>query len=252
MRPPLPPVEVWEETDSTNRIVAAWLVADCAHGRALRARRQTAGRGRLGRTWIAEPNSGLALSIALPGPAWFAVAPRIPLAAGVACATVLEQRYGISVKLKWPNDLIVGGRKLGGILCEGVNRGSTFAGVVVGLGVNINETSSSFPELLRDSATSARIESGRTEDDLDTLATLVRDAVVAEAAALADGASAQLLERWAALDGIRGRTVWFEEQGGVRSGLAAGIAPDGALRVETEEGCRLLHAGEVTTQPPTR
>lgn len=252
MTRPLPPVEVWDEADSTNRVAAAWLLADCTHGRALRARRQTAGRGRLGRTWIAPPDKGLALSIVLAGPAWLALAPRIPLAAGIACAESLQQRYGLRVSLKWPNDLMVGERKLGGILCEGVTRGTQFAGVVVGIGININESPDNFPDELRGHATSVALETGLSESDLDAFATGIRDAVVAEAAALSDGASSNLIARWSARDAIRGRTVWFEAAGTVASGTAVGIAPDGALRVETDAGIRLLHAGEVTTRPPSR
>ena len=251
MSRPLPPVECWDEVDSTNRIAAAWLRAGCLHGRALRARSQTAGRGRLGRSWMAPPDSGLTLSVVLAGPEWFALAPRIPLAAGVACADLLRTRYNLPVGLKWPNDLVVGSRKCGGILCEGVTTASRFAGVVIGIGLNINADEAALGEELAGRATSLFLETGNTEADLDGLASAIRDAIVAAAEALSTSPPEQLLARWAALDSIRGRQVWFGEGDGATSGIAEGIAPDGGLLVRTADGLRTLHAGEVTTQPPS-
>lgn len=245
----LPPVECWDEVDSTNRIVAEWLRADCLHGRALRARRQTAGRGRLGRTWVAPPDSGITMSIALSGPAWLALAPRIPLAAGIAAAELIRERHGAIVGLKWPNDLVFGARKCGGILCEGVSSGGRFAGVVIGLGLNVNATSADFGELA-DRATSLHIETGLDVTDLDGLASALRDRIVGAVGALSHEPPDRLIERWDQLDTIRGRQVWFGEGEDAASGIAEGIAPDGGLRVRTASGLRTLHAGEVTTQPP--
>lgn len=251
MTVPLPTVECWDEIDSTNRIAAEWLRVGCLHGRALRARRQTAGRGRLGRSWTAPPDSGLTLSVVLAGPEWLALAPRIPLAAGVACADLLRARYNLPVGLKWPNDLVVGSRKCGGILCEGVGTAGRFAGVVIGIGMNINADEAALGEELVGRATSLFLETGRNEADLDGLASSVRDAVVVAAEALSLQPSDRLLARWAELDSIRGRQVWFGQGDGATSGIAAGIAPDGGLLVQTAEGLRTLHAGEVTTQPPS-
>jgi BirA family biotin operon repressor/biotin-[acetyl-CoA-carboxylase] ligase len=200
---------------------------------------------------MAPPDSGLTLSVVLAGPEWFALAPRIPLAAGVACADLLRTRYDLPVGLKWPNDLVVGSRKCGGILCEGVTTASRFAGVVIGIGMNINADEAALGEELAGRATSLFLETGRTEADLDGLATSVRDAIVAAAEALSLEPPERLLTRWAALDSIRGRQVWFGEGDGATSGIAEGIAPDGGLLVRTAQGLRTLHAGEVTTQPPS-
>ena len=250
MNRPLPPVECWDEVDSTNRIAAEWLRAGCLHGRALRARSQTAGRGRLGRSWMAPPDSGLTLSLVLGGAEWLGLAPRVPLAAGVACADLLRARYDLPVGLKWPNDLVIGGRKCGGILCEGVTTAGRFAGVVIGIGININADEDALGAELAGRATSLFLETGNTEADLDGLASDVRDAIVAAAEALSTSPPEQLLARWAALDSIRGRQVWFGEGNGATSGIAEGIGPDGGLLVQTADGLRTLHAGEVTTQPP--
>lgn len=250
MTRPLPPVECWDEVDSTNRIAAEWLRAGCLHGRALRARSQTAGRGRLGRSWTAPPDSGLTLSVVLAGPEWFALAPRIPLAAGVACADLLRDRYDAPVGLKWPNDLVFGRRKCGGILCEGVTNGGRFAGIVIGIGLNINADEEALGVELAGRATSLFLETGRTEADLDGLAAALRDAIVAAAEALTTAPPERLLARWAELDSIRGREVWFGEGDAATSGIAEGIAQDGGLLVRTADGLRTLHAGEVTTQPP--
>ena len=250
MTRPLPPVECWDEVDSTNRVAAEWLRAGCLHGRALRARSQTAGRGRLGRSWMAPPDSGLTLSVVLAGAEWLALAPRIPLAVGVACADLLRDRYQAPVGLKWPNDLVFGSKKCGGILCEGVSHGGRFAGIVIGIGLNINADQASLGAELAGRATSLFLETGRTEADLDGLAAAVRDAIVAASEALSLQPPERLLARWEQLDSIRGREVWFGEGSSATSGIAEGIAQDGGLLVRTADGLRILHAGEVTTQPP--
>lgn len=249
MSPVLPPVECWDEVDSTNRIAAEWLRVGCLHGRALRARRQTAGRGRLGRTWVAPPDCGITMSIALSGPAWFALAPRIPLAAGIATAELIRERYGAAVGLKWPNDLVFGTRKCGGILCEGVSSGGRFAGVVIGLGINVNASAAELGALA-DRATSLHIETGVVELELDGLANALRDRIVDAIDLLSHEPPDRLIARWDQLDTIRGRQVWFGEGENAASGIAEGIAADGGLRVRTSSGLRTLHAGEVTTQPP--
>jgi BirA family biotin operon repressor/biotin-[acetyl-CoA-carboxylase] ligase len=146
---------------------------------------------------------------------------------------------------------MVGSRKCGGILCEGVTNGGRFAGVVIGIGININADEAQLGAELAGRATSLFLETGNTEADLDGLASAIRDAVVAAAAALSTSPPDHLLARWEALDSMRGRQVWFGEGDGATSGIAEGIAPDGGLLVRTAQGLRALHAGEVTTQPPS-
>ena len=240
-----PPVEVLDEVDSTNRIISERLTAGCPHGTAVRARRQTAGRGRLGRTWVAPPDQNLSLSVALAGAAWQSVAPLVPLAAGLATATAVAQLTGVRPQLKWPNDLLVNGRKLAGILCEGATTPHRFAGIVVGIGLNVNIHTHTLPPDVSDRAASLLMLTGRPTD-IDALATAVVRSLLTVCDWLRVGEAARVIEGWRTLDALAGQVITWTEAGAVRTGTADGIESTGALRVTTPTGLALLTAGEVT------
>jgi BirA family biotin operon repressor/biotin-[acetyl-CoA-carboxylase] ligase len=148
---------------STNDAARALALEGAAHGTAVMAREQTQGRGTKGRTWHSPAGHGLYASFILRGPGGGPVPfPHLlPLAAGLAAADAVLSVAGIEVRLKWPNDLVHCGKKLGGILSEGVTGaiGGDFA--VVGIGINVGHGASDFPESLRRSSTSLRLAGGR-------------------------------------------------------------------------------------------
>jgi BirA family biotin operon repressor/biotin-[acetyl-CoA-carboxylase] ligase len=149
-----------ERVASTNDAARALALEGAAHGTAVLAREQTRGRGTRGRTWHSPAGLGLYASFILRGPGGGPVpSPHVlPLAAGLAAADAVRAETGIEVRLKWPNDLVLAGKKLGGILCEGVSgaAGGDFA--VVGIGINVGHGPGDFPERIRLRSTSLRIE----------------------------------------------------------------------------------------------
>ncbi len=198
---------------------------------------QTAGRGRLGRRWIAPRGRALLVSVLLR-PDRLEAAPQLSLVAGLALARAVEEAAGVSCALKWPNDVLVGERKLAGILAEG-----RAGGVVLGMGLNVGQEAHELPPGDRRAPTSLRVETGRPHDRAELLATLL--AALEEAYDLWRGSGlAPLLGELARRDWLAGREVAV---GGHR-GVAAGIEPDGRLRLARPEGDVLVTSGEVTVR----
>src|SRR5690606_21943636 len=138
------------EVGSTNDF-ARTLATDAAPaGTVVLAERQLSGRGRSGRPWASPPGLGVYLSfVARPDPA---VLPTYPLSAALAVAQALDRWTAGTVKVKWPNDLLLGNRKFGGILCEASWAGSTLGHAIVGVGLNVLHTPGDFPPDLRETA----------------------------------------------------------------------------------------------------
>lgn len=228
-----------ETATSTNDVVAGWIRDGATDGVGLFVDAQTGGRGRRGRTWVSPPGENLALSVAIVGPKYRQAMLQLPLAAAVGAAEAVAA-LGVDVGLKWPNDLLVDGRKLGGILCEAVMDGSRFVGAVVGIGINMNTPAARLPDELR--ATSASLIDLRGETDVHELAAAVRARIHAAARRLAGGERADVLADWAARDATRGRRV----RGDTVHGVAAGIDGDGMLLVRRDDGSTAtVSAGEV-------
>lgn len=239
------PLSVAEETGSTNDDARRAAASGAPHGAAFLADAQTSGRGRAGHTWYSPPHENLYLSLLLrPQVSPAAVAP-ITLVCGLAVAAVVERalqgaRTGdMEVGLKWPNDVLVGGRKIAGVLVEGQLRGAAIQSLVVGVGLNVGARS--FPPEIADRATSLALlgaEAPREALAAD-LITALGDAVARfEADNLAPFA-ADLARR----DWLRGRPVRV----GDVAGIAAGIDPEGRLLVQADDGtCHPVVSGEVS------
>jgi len=219
-----------------------------AHGAVVLAGRQTAGRGRLGRSWHTSPGLSLALSVALwPGgdASGFGV---LPLAAALAVREVLAPT-GVAALLKWPNDLVVGGRKIAGVLLEGRFSGETHQGLTLGIGVNLGQSREQFPEELRVLATSVAAEGG-TVPEVERFATelinrldpLLLEALAAPAA-IVEKARGAWVHR-------SGEPLVVESGSARREGRFAGVGPGGELLLETGLGLEVLHSGEVVHLRP--
>lgn len=151
----------YECVDSTNDVARQWATEGAADGSVVCAVEQTAGRGRRGAAWLCPPGEGLAFSQILRPTMPKALWPRLALVAGLAVAKVLES-HGIAAEVKWPNDVLVDGRKIAGILVEAVGDA-----VIVGIGLNVNVRD--FPDELNDTATSLLRETGQSMDRQDLL-----------------------------------------------------------------------------------
>jgi len=219
-----------------------------AEGAVVVAEAQTAGRGRRGHTWFSPEGSGLYVSVILaPGRSVnpSRALPLLTISAGVALAEAIARSTGLQPAIKWPNDLIVGTRKLAGILAEAlpVTPGAAVGPVVLGYGINV--LPSSFPVELRDRVTAIETELGCAVDRLAVFAeTLVR--LAARYADLLEGRFDAILDAWRRLaPGCRGARVTWDESSGLRSGTTAGIDDQGALLVTTDVGTERIVAGEV-------
>lgn len=148
----------FEQVESTN--VEALRLAELGtpHGTVILANHQTAGKGRLGRTWHSPANTNLYASLILTQKPHRSCLSWIPLTTGVAVAEAIEAAANLSVSLKWPNDIVLGNKKLGGILCESSTKGPSAWNVIVGIGINVNWEKEHFPGALKNTATSLAIE----------------------------------------------------------------------------------------------
>lgn len=244
----VPAVHLYETVGSTNDVARRLASAGAEPGTLVLAERQLTGRGRAGRAWESPPRLGIWLSMIMSPPADADAAGVLPLRAGTAIARAVEPFvHPRRVGLKWPNDLLVDGLKLGGILCEGVWVGSAAGPVVVGVGLNALQREEDLPRHLRGLATSVRLSAGSPVERL-AIADAVVTALVADlqtARATPEALAAELARR----DVLRGRIVEVTDPDtGERRvrGMATGIAPDGALLVQPEaEAAREIRSGTV-------
>jgi len=248
---------------STNDVAAALASSDAREGALVIADAQTAGRGRRGRSWFSPPGAGLYVSMVVEprrsGEPERALA-LLTLAAGVALAGGVERATGLRPDIKWPNDLVVGPRKLAGILAEGIVDGEVrsiaggrapdrsgvpgVAAVVLGYGINV--AAAAYPAELADRATSLESELGRAVDR----AALCAETVAAMAERYDDllaGRFDAILDAWHAGAPMgRGARVEWQTSDGPRTGITAGVDEMGALLVRTDGRTERLLAGEVT------
>ncbi|MBB5886529.1 bifunctional biotin--[acetyl-CoA-carboxylase] ligase/biotin operon repressor BirA [Xanthomonas sp. LMG 8992] len=213
----------------------------------LLAERQTGGRGRRGRVWASPLAAHLYLSVARSFQGGLGRLGGLSLAAGVAVAEALRAAGFATVGLKWPNDLLADGRKLGGLLVEG---GGEFAGparAVIGLGLNVTMPAASAADIDQPWTDLTRLAGGPVSRNA-IAATVLSHLLPALALFDAEGL-APFLPRYAALDLLAGRAVRIDEGGQVREGTALGLAEDGALRVAFADGEQPVHAGDVSVRP---
>jgi BirA family biotin operon repressor/biotin-[acetyl-CoA-carboxylase] ligase len=233
---------MWYDTvGSTNDLAARLGDEGADEGAIVVADEQTSGRGRLGRTWASPPGAGLYVSAVLrPGAH---AMPLVTIAAGVALSEGVEAATGLSTQVKWPNDLLVSGRKLAGILAERrtPDRGSPY--VVLGFGINV--LPAAYPPDVAARATSLESELGRAVDRGLVLAECL-SSLAARYRELDAGLGAQVLDAWRTrAAGTLGREVEWDRDGHVRRGVAEDIDGAGALLVRTGAGLERIIAGEV-------
>ena len=228
------------ETPSTMDLARTAAAEGAPHGALILAETQTAGRGRRGRGFFSPPGGSLYFTLILrPSPDAYGRLPLVvPLAVCRACA-----REGVDARIKWPNDIWVGERKLSGMLIDG-ETGPSGPTAYAGIGINVNADPTADPAL-RDTATSLSRELGREVAREELLAGICDELE----AALAAPRSA-LVEAYREVSLVLGRRITVEEADGVYEALAVAVAPDGALIVEREGGERLtVLAADVSVRP---
>ena len=231
-----------EEVGSTNRALRALAEAGAEAGSAFLAEGQTAGRGRLGRRFASPRGKGLYLSLLLRPELPPEALGELPAWAAVAVRRALLRCCGLSAEIKWVNDLLCRGRKLCGILAEGVLREGRRESGVLGVGINVSGEREDFPPELRETATSVLLETGRAPDRIALAAAVLRE-LDALAGSCPTGREAVLAEYRESCVTL-GRRVLLSDG---TEGEAQAIGEDFALLVRLEDGTlRTLRSGEAT------
>lgn len=231
-------------TASTNEVAFALGEAGEPHGAVVLAEEQTAGRGRAGRSWHSEKSAGLYLSVLLRPAMPPALAPLLTLVAGLAAREAVAETTGLEPDIRWPNDLLLGGRKFCGILTEMHAEPDRVRFVVIGIGLNANHQK--FPAGLERIATSLRLETGKPVSRLDIALRLLRRLDRDYNQFLAAGAAPVIARFEAASSYARGRRVRITTANGSYTGTTDGLEPSGVLRVRREDGrTELVLSGDV-------
>jgi BirA family biotin operon repressor/biotin-[acetyl-CoA-carboxylase] ligase len=220
-----------DECGSTNDEILALARAGAPHGTGVTAGAQTAGRGRAGRAWHSPPGANLYLSALLRVTA----APAITLAAGIAVCDAVRAAGVAAARLKWPNDVLVGDRKLAGILAE-----ASAGTIVLGIGVDVDGRRADLPPELAAIATSIRDELGAPQD-VAAFATLLIETLEPWLDRFLAGGVPAIAADWEARADLARRV-----RTGTGSGIATGLAPDGGLRIRLDDGReQVVVAGDV-------
>lgn len=229
-------VHLLAATTSTNE-VARTMVADGAPSfTVVAAESQSGGRGRLGKVWQSPAGTGLYCSMILRPDLAPAELPKLTLAAGLAACLAVERVTKLPLLLKWPNDLLLAGRKLGGILAETVDVPGLRTAVILGIGLNVNSPLAAFPAELQEKATSLFSHTGRRYRRSELLAALVAE-IKGVVGRFERHGFAGILAEWRQRDATFGRELaWLTQSGEVVRGVSLGPDADGQLLIRDRAG----------------
>ncbi len=238
-----------ETVASTNSEAKDRIRAHAAEGTVITARHQTAGRGRLDRQWLDDPDQSLLASYILyperDAEDWGG----LPLLSGLAVKRAIDRFLTRDVRLKWPNDVLIDGKKLCGILVESGRMGDT-AYVILGIGINVRQRA--FPGGLRTEPTSMYLESGVPFETGDILAALSGELTMLYEQWQRDG-NAAVIPSWKTATDMLPSSIRLEQGDEIRMLRAVDVSPSGALVVENAEGEREeIFAGDVSVVPTER
>jgi BirA family biotin operon repressor/biotin-[acetyl-CoA-carboxylase] ligase len=230
--------------DSTNRVALELGYAGEPEGAVVLAEEQTAGRGRAGHTWHSERAAGIYVTLLLRPRLAPVQAPLLTMMAGLSAHTAIQAQTGLTVDLKWPNDLLINAKKAGGILTEMHAEPGQVRFVIVGVGLNVNQEK--FPGELGTTATSVRAETGRPQSRLELLVRLLREFESDYNRFVNDGADS-VIERFMRVSSYaQGKRVRVTNGKESFAGITAGLGPEGLLLVKRESGQVVtVIAGEV-------
>ncbi len=237
----------YESVDSTNTLAAMLSEkSGLASGTVIISDEQVKGRGRLGRAWISPPGVNIYMSIVLrPG-----IPPRdgtlLTVAAALACALALRDKSGLRVSIKWPNDLTVSGKKIGGILTEVRSDPDTINLAIIGIGINVNIVERDFPDDIRTIATSLRAETGAYYRRSDIIIMILKELEYWYKTLKGEGRRT-LLEEWKRLSSTIGKDVRVVAEGETFSGVAEDVDDEGFLLLRLPSGSvKRVSAGDLT------
>jgi len=222
------------KTDSTNRVALELGHAGEPEGAVVLAEEQTAGRGRGGRAWHSERATGIYVTLLLRPKLAPVQAPLLTMMAGLSAHSAVQALTGLEVDLKWPNDLLVRGRKLGGILTEMHAEPGQIRFVIVGIGLNVNQEK--FPGELANLATSLRAETGKPQSRMELLVRLLHEFESDYNRFLREGVATVVARFESVSSYARGKRVRVTNGTESYVGTTAGLGPEGLLQVERDGG----------------
>ncbi|MCD7825991.1 MAG: biotin--[acetyl-CoA-carboxylase] ligase [Clostridiaceae bacterium] len=246
-------VQCFEEIDSTNTRMKQLAELGEEQGSLLVSERQTAGRGRRGRTWRSEAESGIYMTLLLRPELPPAKVPAITLLAALALTKAIQEVCGVEAQIKWPNDVVIAKKKICGILTEMSSEENYVHYVAVGIGINVN--TESFPEELCDRATSIRIQTGKKTNRNELAAAVIKhlcadyerfemeqdfSVFVPEYNRVLANCDQQVKVYYGTVDDAKEENIDI--------GIARGIDRDGALLVELDTGVKKIVSGEVSVR----
>ncbi len=237
---------VLDSVDSTNNVLKRMGAEGCPSGTTVAAREQTCGKGRLGRKWESTRDDNLYFSLLLRPTFAPAEASAVTPLAGLAVCKALREFTGLDCRIKWPNDIIVGKKKLVGILTEMSAEFDRVEYIVTGIGINVDQAL--FPENIAYKATSLLLETGRHYNKNKLLAAVLKklEEEFSESGMKLDS---RVLDEYGDLCATVGRSVTFTRGTRRISGIAVGVDRGGSLKVMLSDGSLcLVSAGEVTVQ----
>ncbi|MBN2569494.1 MAG: biotin--[acetyl-CoA-carboxylase] ligase [Deltaproteobacteria bacterium] len=239
-------VHFLKETDSTNTYAADLLNRGTQEGEIVIADCQTHGRGRMERVWHSPPGKNIFTSIILKPVLHPALASQVTLTAGVAVAEVISEFCNGKVTVKWPNDVLIGGKKVCGILSEMRTRDDKIEYVIVGIGINVNMDKGDFPGQLQESSTSLKQETEKYISRLDFAANLF-DCFDTWYHTLITRGFDPIRDKWVKYSDIIGREIDVSNRDRTKRGRVAGLDNIGALVIydKKEKKSRVL-SGDVT------
>jgi BirA family biotin operon repressor/biotin-[acetyl-CoA-carboxylase] ligase len=231
------PVTILDETTSTNEVALnAAKRGDKTHSLFI-AETQSMGRGRLGKSWSSPPGTGLYFSMILRPALDPSDLPKITLAAGLAACRGVRKVTGMNPQIKWPNDLLLDGKKFAGILTETESMSEKNLPVVIlGIGMNVNTLPEQFPSEIQNKATSLTNVSGQLFSRGELLKEIV-DEIIRVISRLEKEGFTGILTEWKEHDATIGRELkWVTQDGKVISGVSLGPDKDGLLRIKDTQG----------------
>jgi BirA family transcriptional regulator, biotin operon repressor / biotin---[acetyl-CoA-carboxylase] ligase len=222
------------KTDSTNRVALELGHAGEPEGAIVLAEEQTAGRGRAGRSWNSERAAGIYATLLLRPRLAPVQAPLLTMMAGLSAHTAVQAVTGLTVDLKWPNDLLIRGKKAGGILTEMYAEPGQVRFVIVGIGLNVNQEK--FAGELASIATSLRIETGKPQSRMEVLVRLLREFEGDYNRFLREGVASVVARFEAVSSYAKGKRVRVTNGAESYAGTTAGLGPEGLLQVKRDDG----------------
>lgn len=241
-------IRVFQETSSTNDIADKLARDGVPEGVVIFAEAQTRGRGRLGRKWVSPAGKGLWFSVLLRPDLRPEAATQLTVAAANALARAVRQFAGLDPEIKWPNDILLQGRKIAGILTELSAELDHINHLVLGIGVDVHFTEADWPEDLRPVASSIRMATGRSVRRADLAAAILRELDI-EYARIAQHQFVQVANEWAAQCSTLGQTISVRIGSRLIHGRAEALDDTGALLLRTTHGhLERIMGGDITVE----